>query len=263
MQVPESPPTAQCYEICSAQNIGTDFFEIVCDLAPLGPPVAAGPARAVAVHDPAGGTNLFPAYAESSGFKPYCAFGEDAHGRDFYCTWDTTLGSRELTAVAVHGGPDDDIVQFWWDVGSTEFNLDVFSGFEGDLFTGTARGFGGDDQLLGSRSTASVYQDRLFGGANADQICGFHGDDTANGESGADLVCGDANNDDLEGGLANDTLCGLTGVDSLVAGDGNDFLDHGGNSGDSNDGGPGTDECNSVSDTNCESGHLATSFCVP
>jgi hypothetical protein len=104
LQIPESPTVGGCYSICTMQNIGTDFVEAVCNLASLGG-TGLSSAQAVAVHDPPGGTNLCPQYG-GGGYKPYCAFGVDAPGRDFYCAWDTTHSGRELTGVAVHGGPE-------------------------------------------------------------------------------------------------------------------------------------------------------------
>ncbi|SLN15942.1 RTX-I toxin determinant A from serotypes 1/9 [Roseovarius litorisediminis] len=70
--------------------------------------------------------------------------------------------------------------------------------------------------------------DRLLGGASADQINGLGGNDLIKGAAGDDTIFGGEGNDTLEGGSGDDFLSGGSGVNSLNGGQGDDRLEWGG-----------------------------------
>ena len=78
--------------------------------------------------------------------------------------------------------------------------------------------------------------DTLYGGAGADALVSVEGDDSAYGGAGDDYIAGRAGNDTLyggldkdtmDGGLGSDILRGDSGDDFMIGGDGNDTI-HGG-----------------------------------
>jgi len=103
-------------------------------------------------------------------------------------------------------------------------------------------------------------KDTLNGTKGPDVIAALGGNDTINASGGDDLVCAGPGNDIVNGGNGNDTLRGETGndklsgergVDLLLGGPGNDQLGGGPTTGDSCNGGPGTDKL--LPNAGCES----------
>lgn len=102
--------------------------------------------------------------------------------------------------------------------------------------------------------------DTLAGTKGPDVIAALGGNDTINASGGDDLVCGGTGNDIVNAGNGNDTirgepgndkLSGERGIDVLIGGPGNDQLGGGPTTGDSCNGGPGTDKL--LSNAGCES----------
>ena len=69
--------------------------------------------------------------------------------------------------------------------------------------------------------------DRLFGGAGADDLGGDKGQDMLVGHAGDDILNGGADQDFLDGGAGNDTLLGGSEADLLDGGAGADVLNGG------------------------------------
>jgi Ca2+-binding RTX toxin-like protein len=95
-------------------------------------------------------------------------------------------------------------------------------------------------QRLLIESSATVGNDTIVGGDDADIIHGLAGNDTLKGQGGADSLFGDEGTDALYGGDGNDELYGGNGNDWLSGDAGDDVLD-GGTGNDSYAAGPGND----------------------
>ena len=261
VMLPSAPLSTSCHNVCSATALGggSQFVED-CDLTANGGGYAA---MAVAIFDPTGTKCPVRGSGGSGGsaHNPYCAFGQDASGAAFYCDWDLTDGSsNDLTGVNIYGGALGDQIQLWWNDGTNNFDLDAYASYSGGGFLASVFGFGGADELQGSSSTNTDYQDHLVGGADDDTICGLSGNDICDGAGGDDLVCGDDDNDVLYGGPAatgaGNVLCGYGGIHNhLYGGPDTDYLDFGG--GDTNVCGDGTDYSNSGTgdDATCENAY--------
>jgi Ca2+-binding RTX toxin-like protein len=96
-----------------------------------------------------------------------------------------------------------------------------------DLYTGgaaadTVYGFDGDDAIGGGGGV-----DRMYGGNGNDTVDGGTGDDFLYGNEGDDELNGGAGNDYIEGNNGNDELNGGEGDDILVGGAGNDTFSGG------------------------------------
>ncbi len=89
------------------------------------------------------------------------------------------------------------------------FDTTLFGGARADVLSG----WSGDDTLQG-------------GGGN-DRIRGFDGSDVIGGGSGDDLIFGDAGNDRLSGGAGADQVRGQAGADQIYGGAGDDDLQGG------------------------------------
>ncbi len=247
---PSIPTGAACDDICVPVSNGDGTFYEKCDMTMRG---ASTWASAIAVHDPAGGPGICE--VEPGVYALYCAWGRDSTGVEFYCTWNDTYGDDDLVEVQMFDGPGDDYLFFWVDDGQgNHFDMDAYAGFAHSTFVGRIIGGGGRDEIQGSRSTAPVYQDKLYGGADDDHVCGLAGADICDGNSGDDVVCGDENDDTLSGGGGIDLVCGGDGADALTGGGDADTLDYQAGGG-TNDGGIGNDKCNdpeASNNVNCE-----------
>ncbi len=73
-------------------------------------------------------------------------------------------------------------------------------------------------------TTASKYDDIMYGSSGNDTLRGVEGDDELHGGEGDDTLYGGEGNDILYGGDGNDTLYGENGDDVLWGGAGDDFL---------------------------------------
>ncbi|RME20402.1 MAG: hypothetical protein D6798_20565, partial [Deltaproteobacteria bacterium] len=61
-------------------------------------------------------------------YDQYCAWGVDASGGDFWCTWNDHDG--DLTRVVVTGSGNSDYVAFFYDATSTaHYDLQDYDGF--------------------------------------------------------------------------------------------------------------------------------------
>jgi Ca2+-binding RTX toxin-like protein len=96
----------------------------------------------------------------------------------------------------------------------------------GRPYSGTLRGTGGRDVIVGTRAA-----DHISSGGGNDLVCGLGASDSITGNGGSDR---------LIGGPGDDTLAGGAGIDTLQGRDGNDVLT-GGAQADRFMGGPGTD----------------------
>lgn len=258
-----------CNNICDDLTLGGSLWGMVCDAAANATEedTLVG-AKMVAVYDPDGGETFCHQVGNLSAPAEYCAFGIDALGDEFYCSWDHDSMLGNLSEVTLAGATEGDILQFWWNSTNVEYNLDTWSTV---TLIGRQLGYQGADELIGSRAnnpTTTYYTDLLNGGTGADRGCGLAGPDALNGEGDADILCGDDHLDTLPGGAHGDTLCGLAGDgDSNHGETGNDLLSHGNDGGtEYNDGGPdlGTgpqDACDDVGDDNCETDFGASDPC--
>ncbi|MDF0700400.1 polysaccharide lyase family 7 protein [Rhizobium sp. MC63] len=96
-----------------------------------------------------------------------------------------------------------------------------------DVLTGGALadviyGYGGDDQIR-----AGAGDDRIVGGSGADKILGQDGADTIAAGAGDDVVYGGDGNDAIDGGAGSDTLKGEAGDNKITGGEGNDYISGG------------------------------------
>lgn len=73
--------------------------------------------------------------------------------------------------------------------------------------------------------TGSIFDDRIFGNAQANDLRGIDGDDLLVGRGGNDFLSGDAGDDFLRGGPGDDILDGGPGADKLLGGGGEDIFD--------------------------------------
>ncbi len=216
----------------------------------------------------------------------YCAFGAVKTGAStettFYCQWD----GDEFATITLVGTDERDRLYFHH-TQNGEFDLEGHSGVS--LVDGEILGQGGNDDVHGSRTTASGYKDWLYGNDGDDIVWGHDGHDRiysgagddriwagpgndhvsleggnnhASGEDGEDTVVGGPGRDFIHGGRQDDLLYGHGGDDAICGGDDADLLDggpqadklYGGAGGDTEDGGPGTDNCQDHSwpAVNCE-----------
>lgn len=159
---------------------------------------------------------------------------------------DESIGDTFTSVERIRGSRFDDIITIG--AGVTQLN-----------------GFGGNDTLMGTSAAEIIFggdgNDTIFSGGGADQLFGNAGDDFIDGSSwsGPLHAWGGADNDTIQGGTGADWLFGESGLDTLNGGDGNDNLNGGagadvvnggqgndriydddGMSGDSYDGGTGT-----------------------
>lgn len=250
--------TLSCNSACQPVGLGGGLWGMDCTpTANADSEDTLVGAKMVGVFDPPGGETFCHEEGNLSEPREYCVFGVDALGEEFYCSWDHDRSITNLARVSVSGASEGDVIQFWWNSSTVEYNMD---GWTNATFEGVQLGYQGADQLIGSRSTNAYYTDRIYGGTGEDRECGLAGNDVMNGEGDADQICGDADLDTLTGGSHNDILCGLHGNgDELDGGVGNDWLSHGDDGeAEYNDGGPdsgtGTqDTCDDeFVDVNCE-----------
>lgn len=259
-----------CNGICGAVGLPGSLWGMPCDAAANATEedTLTG-AKMVAVFDPPGGETFCHAVGNLSNPREYCAFGVDALGEEFYCSWDHDDGpSSGHSEVTLAGATEGDVLQFWWNTTNVEYNLDAWTTA---TFIGRQLGYQGNDEIIGSRAynpTTTYYYDLLNGGTGEDRGCGLAGPDSLNGEGDADVMCGDDHLDTLTGGGESDTLCGLAGDgDQNDGGPANDWLSHGNNGDlDYNNGGPdsgtGTqDTCDDAGDDGCENDFGASDPC--
>jgi hypothetical protein len=106
------------------------------------------------------------------------------------------------------------------------------------------RGGTGDDRLYGGAAADQLFgeggNDRLYGGAGDDQLFAGAGNDRLFGDDGNDKLYGHAGDDSLKGGNGDDELSGGLGNDKLYGENGNDLLT-GGDGDDVARGGDGND----------------------
>ncbi|KAF4408064.1 calcium-binding protein [Streptomyces lycii] len=143
-----------------------------------------------------------------------------------------TVTSDNSAIAAVHGGPDNDVLQ---GVGQIQYNGDG-----GDDRIDGSNGLGsdggdGDDVLVG----ACQYTCR--GGAGNDSVTGTGDINALYGDDGDDILRAGSDNDLVYGGRGHDTLYGEGGNDTMYGNSGNDVL-YGGTGSDTLSGGPGTNE---------------------
>jgi Ca2+-binding RTX toxin-like protein len=223
-----------------------------------------------------------PSGADQCDGDDYCIWGDDATGTAFCCPFPH---DAELYKVVIRGSDYGDQVKLNWSQYDLQEHPDrsvtgtVFGNAGADDIQGSRRaspsylddlhGDGGMDTIDGQAGNDNIFgdddDDTLLGGAGADEIHGGSGDDDISGEAGADtllgdnggdLINGDDGNDDISGGYGADLLCAGTEYDTLAGLWDNDQL--WGDSFDADDGGPGTDDCDTVaSRTSCE-GNITT-----
>ena len=84
--------------------------------------------------------------------------------------------------------------------------------------------FYGTGNDLNNLITASIGDDKIFGGLGNDTLIGNDGDDEIYGEGGADRIFGGAGDDILSGGQGNDVITDLVGINNISGGDGDDII---------------------------------------
>lgn len=97
------------------------------------------------------------------------------------------------------------------------------------LMTTHAFGWGGDDNMFGSRGI-----DVFYGGDGSDLLKGAEGDDFLYGEAGSDQLEGGDGNDHLYGGQGDDSLYGMNGNNYFDGGAGVNGINGSGRAEDSN-----------------------------
>jgi hypothetical protein len=214
----------------------------------------------------------------------YCMYGTDIYGDQFCCGWDDDGASHEISKVVMRGSEDpalDDTI-FLQNDQETLRNM-----FGDRSVHGTALGGGGDDTIVGSRSTSGLYSEDLHGGVGDDTVFGSSGNDVIYGDgdynllvggagddvihcgpdgnevwggpdndeiyggTSKDVLLGDEDNDQLHGAQGPDILCGGSEADTLWGDSDNDSLFAGGDFGDADHGGAGNDGCD-LSEVSCE-----------
>ena len=154
---------------------------------------------------------------------------------------DTLIGNAGNDTLHGDGGDDsllggDGNDEVWGGAGNDTLDggagldilryLNASAGVTVNLATGTGRdATGGTDVLRGFEYVhGSYYGDQITGGAEANRLFGFDGDDTIDGDGGADYVQGGQGDDSLLGGAGDDTLEGAAGNDTMAGGDGLDLV---------------------------------------
>ena len=84
--------------------------------------------------------------------------------------------------------------------------------------------FSGTGNDLNNLITASIGDDKIFGGLGNDTLIGNDGDDEIYGEGGVDRIFGGAGDDILSGGQGNDVITDLVGINNISGGDGDDLI---------------------------------------
>jgi Ca2+-binding RTX toxin-like protein len=199
---------------CGGKCTETTADAVVCDFS------APGPARAAVVN------------AVSTNSTTIQVYGMAADGNEFCCefavTDDCASGAPYSVTVDIKGSSlyDDLMLQ---DPGHS---LDL------SCTTATVTGYGGNDNILGSRDADNT--DNLYGSDGIDTIHGFDGDDYIHGgigvdylygEDGEDTIYGADGDDYIEGGNDSDHIYGDGQIDTIYGGDGDDYI-KGGTSGD-------------------------------
>ncbi len=95
-----------------------------------------------------------------------------------------------------------------------------------NLQTGVAiDGFGAHDLLTSIEEVYATDQaDWVLGGAEANRLFGYLGNDTLSGATGADVILGGGGDDSILGGADNDELWGEAGNDTIDGGTGTDIV---------------------------------------
>jgi Ca2+-binding RTX toxin-like protein len=97
-----------------------------------------------------------------------------------------------------------------------------------DLGAGRVTGAMGTDRLTSiENARGTVFDDKLLGSCEANELRGEEGNDSIDGRAGNDLIDGGEGNDTLNGGCGDDTVFGRGGNDTLIASIGRDTLDGG------------------------------------
>lgn len=145
-------------------------------------------------------------------------------------------GYSELSGAAFseHGSgvvPTEGTVNGWTKYGYDGTEHYSFSGL--NVPVGTWNTKVGENDTTGLLTAALSGPDVITGGALADELWGFDGDDVLNGNAGNDTLRGDAGTDTLDGGAGADAMAGGDGDDTYtvdnvgdrvteVSGEGND-----------------------------------------
>ena len=145
------------------------------------------------------------------------AAGPNEH---FCCFFDDPLGEVGLVELVGTDG-DDERIAFTNNDGGVQTSLST-TGTQ--LLKATAFGRDGEDTLVGSKSTSTLYTETLYGEKEDDVIHCNEGDDVAYGGSGDDRIYGDAGEDTLYGQRGDDTLDGGRDDDWLHGGWDDDIL---------------------------------------
>lgn len=218
------------------------------------------------------GTQGAEGYFYNASSTEFRGFGSDATGELFCCDYtglvDACNDYTTPTAESFTGTNEADTMKL------------QYSTYDLKCADPVLHGWGGDDDIEGSRALAVNYVEYLYGDDGSDTIRGDAGLDIIHGGDGPDIlwggddqddVYGDAGNDQikgedsddyLDGGIGDDQVCGGPGEDDIVGGIGDDVLFSGvGNSGAQTvDGTSGTDACGSTSYAtllNCDTSSLS------
>jgi len=139
---------------------------------------------------------------------------------------DTLYGSSDDNKFEGNGGADS--IDGYMGQDQIRYHSEhLFGGTAGisvDLAGGTAIDTFGDTDTFTSIEDVrgSVFDDQIFGDANANVLEGRDGDDLIEGRDGHDALYGEVGNDTLAGGTGEDFLVGGEGADSIDGGAGYD-----------------------------------------
>ncbi len=171
-----------------------DGTKLTCDLAPIC--AGEGPVEAHAVN-----------YVDSSHISVWGGCNSDA-----FCCYLSDTGGNLKSLELIGSRWSDDMIAF--STANGLYSLEP----TGTSLGAVARGDDLPDEMRGSRSTATGYEETFYGGNGNDVINMKEGDDVVFGEDGHDTISGNQGNDTLHGGDGEDTIHGGNGDDVIHGG---------------------------------------------
>lgn len=230
--------TSPCHTDDLSRLCRVDGSTITCDMS-------------VGYHQPARVNPTLYAASDPDPSVDISIWGYARSGEPFCCAVEDVLASG-VDELVVEGTNKDDLISFT----HPSYELSCPGGTS---WSALARGNDGADDIAGSNSVSTCYDETLRGGTGRDTIHGNDGPDAIFGDDGGDFLFGDDGDDSIKGGAHGDLIEGGDGFDTLWGGFGDDTV-RGGPGQDAIQGGGGADtlEGNGAGDLICDESELDT-----
>ncbi len=250
-------PIAEAYD-CAAADVPTGAVPGSFDCSPTGGAEVCIPTTVAGVTTLDCGTGRFGGAGNAVAHLTYwndgaqdglTCWGTTASGDDFCCR-EENLAANIDAELHGAGGNDDLALAFRAGLGP---DIDL-RGWVGHTVVGYVFGKSGTDRITGSlNGGGGLYREELYGEGDSDTILGRGGDDIIYAGAGDDQVTAGPGRDTVYGEDGNDLVCmGAGTLEIAVGGNDDDVLYDPIAASTTYDGGPGTDECSTVTDPGCD-----------